>query len=167
MQIISCLLYIIIFYGLCIGALCCDGGYAMIKKVYTEFTLKLKIIILAILAFAVLFIIYWVEQDQFIYFWDYAGYWTYSVSRMNYIFDSSFGDILTTLIQSINNHEYNVFLPTIIALPMKLFGYTFRKYVFITGMMFLMPTFFVQGMIATKIVRKSKLSIGKVSENFS
>lgn len=62
---------------------------------------------------------------------------------------------MISLYQSINNDDYNVFLPTIIALPLKLFGYTFPRYVLLCFILFAIPTFLVQGFLAVKLCAKA------------
>ena len=158
----SGLLFISLFYGLCIYALCCDGGKKHIKCLYAESTYQQKIIIGLALTFSVMFSAWWVRQNKYIYFWDNAGYWSYSISRMNYMFNNSFVDIVKSLHLSINFDDYNMFLPTIVALPMGLFGYTFSKYVLICCVMFLIPSFLIFGGIASKIIENTSLNKCKV-----
>ena len=162
MFVFKCFFFIILFYGICTFSMLIDGGFLKIKNLYSIFSFLSKVALKIIIFLTLLFIIYWSRQDHFVYFWDYAGYWSSSISRMSYMENNSFIDIITSLIQSINNDDYNIFLPTIIALPLKFFGYSFPKYVFITCIMFLIPTVLIQGMIALELIQNSKIKQDKI-----
>lgn len=49
---------------------------------------------------------------------------------MNYMSGSSVVESVRSLLESINNDDYNIFLPSIIASPMKIVGNTFARYFF-------------------------------------
>lgn len=81
---------------------------------------------------------------------------------MNYMLDHSFFDNLSSLLLSINTDDYNLFLPSLIAFPMKLLGSTFTKYVLTCFLMFLVPTFFIQGLIVTKMINNDAFTKGNL-----
>lgn len=163
MDVLSCLFFIIIFYGMCIYSICCGDGVHKLKRLYSDFLLYQKIILVLVLFALVLFSAYWVKQDHFVYFWDYSNYWCISIERMEYMFNHSFEDILKSLLFSINNDDYNNLLPTILALPLKMVGDSFARYAFLNVLIFLIPSILVQGLIAVKVVdnfeRKSMVYI--------
>lgn len=159
MHILTCLTFMAIFYGVCIFGICCDGGAQRVKNLYCDFSFWEKIALRVAVVFVVSFVFYWAKQDRFIYYWDYAFYWTTSISRMNYIFEHSFGECFLSLWNSINVQDYSDVLQSVIALPMKLFGYTRISYVIYNYVLFFVPTMLVQGLIATKIVSKSGIRL--------
>ena len=154
---LSCLLFMIFYYGICIYALVCDKGFIYLKNICKDISFVKKISIFLIIIISIIFSIYWIKQNQFIYYWDYSNYWNLAMYRMNYMFEHSLTEIFESLYTSINYDEYNVFLPTIIALPLKVFGYTFSKYVFINNIFFLIPAVIIQAFSALKLIKNSNL----------
>lgn len=156
MPYVICILFIILYYGVCLWALCCNGGISVIKGIYENITFSQKIIIRVILAATLVLTVYWIRQNCFVYYWDYSGYWTMSISRMEYIFNNDSKSIFETLFYSINNDDYNMFLPTIVALPLKILGYTYLRYVVINHIMFLLPSVMVQALCVVKLIKKNR-----------
>lgn len=161
-NMLSSLLFLFLFYGLCIYAICCDGGKERVKEVYQQSSTIQKLILVLAVLFFVMFVRYWVQQDRYVYFWDHSAYWTWAINRMHYMFNNSFSDIVKTLHHSINYDDYNLFLPTVTAFPISIFGYTFSKYVTICCIMFLAPSFFVQGLIISKMIKNDAIPPNKV-----
>ncbi|MBQ6773342.1 MAG: hypothetical protein IJP48_04680 [Synergistaceae bacterium] len=85
---------------------------------------------------------YLLRQYRFIYYWDYGGYWTQSFTLMKELFTYPATGIIKSL-HSILYSEYNKLLPMIIALPLKIFGYTFTRYVLVNYICFLVPVCFI------------------------
>ena len=159
MHILTCLTFMAIFYGVCIFGICCDGGAQRVKNLYCDFSFLEKIVLRVAIIFIMCFVFYWVKQDRFVYFWDYAIYWKQSIHRMEYIFSHSFLQTINSIHDSINHSSYNDFLPCVIALPMRVLGYTHAKYVFINFAMFFVPTVLVQGLLAVKICESKATTI--------
>ena len=110
--------------------------------------------IFIIFVFAGAWMCYWlISQNRTIYTWDYSQYWTHSFSQMRFLFSDPLLAILR-LGGTILFADYNSILPTIIALPMKLFGITYTRYVLINYMFFLVPVSFI--LIMTVKVISSK-----------
>ena len=159
----ACLLFILIFYGICIFGLCCSSrqnsflktiqnGYAYIA----EHASVLHVVLVILIPIAVLsFVAYEVCQNNLVYFWDYGGYWQMSIERANGLNNLSSLDILKSTLSSINTEDYNILIPTILALPMRFFGLTFTRYVFICAAMFLLPIIFITGLIALKVCKNT------------
>ena len=150
------IIFIIVFYGLCIYAMQSDESDHK-QKLFKIGTVQSAVAI-SFLVVITMIVFYWVKQNRYIYFWDYSGYWTMSIERAKYMFEHSLIDNFKTLYESINNDDYNVFLPTILAFPMKTMGNEFSTYVLLCFAMFLIPTFFVQGRLAVKMIKTSKIS---------
>ena len=146
-------LLILLFYGLCLGALLCDGGYGRLARGARGLSLSQWGVLALIAAAFMAFVCYWPRQDRFVYFWDYALYWGKSIKRMRFMGENTLPEILKTLYQSINKDDYNNFLPTLLALPLRLLGYSFSRYVVTCCALFLLPSLFVQGMIIMKLTR--------------
>lgn len=87
------------------------------------------------------FVFAWVSREQFVYYWDYGGYWTLSISAAQSMFRDPVST-LHTLMVSINQDDYNFFLPVLISLPMKLLGSRFISYVLIVTALFACPAIF-------------------------
>lgn len=101
---------------------------------------------------------YLVAQNRFIYYWDYGGYWTHSFSQMKILFATPLLAILR-LGGSIFFSDYNSILPTFVALPLKIFGYTFTRYVLVNYVLFLVPTCFIMSSVLVKQVGKRYVAL--------
>lgn len=112
-------------------------------------------------AFAVLFLcIYLLGQNRFVYYWDYGGYWTKSYTQMEYMFSDpvhAFGHMY----RSICNDDYNVLLPTLISIPLKIIGYTFGRYVLVNVICFFFPLMFILLSICVKIAEIAKSNVNR------
>ncbi|MEE0130335.1 MAG: hypothetical protein UEL03_02940 [Clostridium sp.] len=149
-------IFFLLYYLICLLCLNSDDMLKEIKK--EKFRLRWKVILCFIIAFSAINVFVWIKKNRFVYYWDYSGYWTLCIDRIKYIFENPNAKILESLINSINNDDYNNFLPTITALPLKLVGYTFVRYVCLVDVLFIIPTAFVQGLIAIKVVKNPNLS---------
>ena len=85
------------------------------------------------------------SENRFIYCWDYGDYWTRSFRQAGFMFSDPAG-CLRSLITSVRYDEYNVLLPSLISLPMHLFGYSFESYVLCCYVFFLAPALPVQAL---------------------
>lgn len=157
---ITSLFFILLFYGICIWALCCNGGYKTILRIYTSLSVIHKCILLVLLIFMMTFVSYCVHQNHFIYFWDNAGYWNISINWASDIQQKSISDIFACIYNSINYDDYNIFLPTVIVAPLSVFGYEYTTYVITCFAMFLIPTVMIQGLLVVKMITQEKCSGG-------
>lgn len=85
---------------------------------------------------------YLLTQNKFVYFWDSSLYWTYSYTQMKAVFSDPFS-AFKNIYKSICFDDYNLILPTLIAIPIKIFGYTFCRYVIINILCFFFPLIFI------------------------
>ena len=111
--------------------------------------------ILAFIGF--LLCVFSLSKNSYVYYWDYGGYWTTSYNYMDTLYQSSSQGI-QDLYSSIINSDYNLILPLIISLPLKIFGITFSRYVIINYFMFLIPTAFLAFSLFIKIARRRESS---------
>lgn len=153
-------LLFLVFYGICIYALCCNKGYKILSRLYSRQIVVHIVMLIAALAAFMAFVSYWIHQNQFIYYWDSAGYWTTSIQIAHNMSHASIGDIGKALYQSINYDDYNIFLPMLIAFPFSKFGYEFTSYVTLCSVMFLIPATIIQGLTVVKMISNKKFCAG-------
>ena len=102
------------------------------------------------------FVAYLICQNHFVYYWDYGAYWTWSIDQMNRLFADPF-QAFAFVYDSINTQEYNWLLPSLISVPLKIFGYDFPNYVILNFVLFLFPAMLIQGLCCLEIfLQKSK-----------
>lgn len=147
----SSLIFMAVYYGICLFSLSKGGCIAQMKGLRRELSLWQGAAAVLTAAAGVLLTAYWVEQDHFVYFWDYGGYWSSSIQWAEFQSTHNLLETLVALFASINKEDYNYFLPAVIALPMKVFGYSFSTYVLINHVMFLIPAILVQALCAAKL----------------
>ena len=102
---------------------------------------------------------YLISQNQFVYYWDYGGYWTASYSYMHSLFEEP-GETIAALYRSVLYEDYNLILPAVIALPLRIFGDSFRTYVLVNYVCFFAPVMFVLLSGGLKLLRKGQLMEG-------
>ncbi len=105
--------------------------------------------ILSVLAFFLCWQL--VEQDHFVFYWDFGHYWTLSYTTMKDFFAHPYG-VLKHVLQSIAHDDYNLFLPFLLVLPLKVFGYTFQHYIMIVFTCFLLPSIYILSSLAWKLL---------------
>lgn len=89
-----------------------------------------------------LMFVYLVSKNNYVYYWDYGGYWTMSYTQMKDMFDDPFYGI-GHLYYSICMDDYNLLLPTLIYVPLKVFGYSFNRYVLVNVIFLLFPALII------------------------
>ncbi len=147
------LISIIFFYFIFYRSYILAFGKKFIK---TNFRKKTWIIFGAIVLLGFILCIFSLSKNSFIYYWDYGGYWTYSFDYMDTLYRSP-SDGIALLWESILNSDYNLILPLIISLPLKIFGITFSRYVIINYFMFCVPAMFIAFSLFIKISKQKKL----------
>ena len=110
-----------------------------------------KGVLLLFLCLGFLLCLYLVSQNNFVYYWDYGGYWTKSYTTMGNLFRHPLGTVKAVYLST--SEDYNDILPLLISVPLKLFGYTFTKYIALTYLMFLVPVWIIVTSIIWKIIR--------------
>ncbi len=117
---------------------------------------KWQIIVFSLFAIVGLFaIIHISSHNSGIYAWDSGGYWVWSYKHTDQLFSAP-NDAMQNLQDSIINTDYNMLLPTIISLPMKIFGNTFIRYACINYALFFVPTMFILLCLFMKLTEKDK-----------
>lgn len=95
-------------------------------------------------------------KNRTVYYWDFGGYWGVSITQSDNFFIDSYNTLKSVFI-SINNDEYNTLIPSMIALPLKIFGKDFPMYAIIVFNMFIGPTFVAIYIIISKIIENKKI----------
>lgn len=150
---ISGIVYLLSYYLLCIGMLFASGVKTELLELKKSFRWYHYCTCLICIGVFLLVVMYSTGRNHFVYFWDYAGYWKSSIGRMKFFEENSFYEGLIQLIESINNDDYNIYLSSVVALPLMLFGYTFRRYVILNCILFLLPSYCVVALIASKLTQ--------------
>lgn len=127
-------------------------GKKYIKKTFSK---RWLYVFVAIMLIGLLVVIHITSQNSGIYAWDSGGYWVWSYKHTNQLFGAP-NEALQNLNTSIIETDYNMILPTIISLPLKIFGYTFLRYVCINYVLFLVPAIFILLCIFMKLTEKNK-----------
>ena len=128
--------------------------YAMADESETLFEDKwIKLIFIMFSAFGLALCIHLLIQNKFIYYWDYGGYWTASYTIMKSLFKAPL-DTVKSLYSSVLNDDYNNILPMVVSVPLKIFGYTFPRYVVVNYLLFLVPAWAVVISVIWKALSK-------------
>ncbi len=135
--------------------LCSDTALGLLRR-FSVAEKKKKIFVLAVTGAALLsgavFTALILSRNRFVYCWDYGDYWTRSFRQAHYMFSDPAG-CLKGLITSVRYDEYNLLLPTLISLPLHLFGYSFESYVLCCYVFFLAPAFLLQALACLAALR--------------
>ena len=83
-----------------------------------------------------------IKQNHFIYYWDYGREWTTAISVSQDLFETPLS-ALKGIYYSINEEDYNRFMPILIALPLRLLGNSFARYVVINQVFYMCPALFM------------------------
>lgn len=126
-------------------------GKPLLKKVVNRRTVIAALIIAVSMAAISWYI---VGKNRYIYFWDYVDYLKRCYWSMNFLFEHP--DAFPLLISdSINKLDYNYLTTIPVILPLKLIGSSFRKYVLINTVVYLIPAVFIIFSCCVKLVEKS------------
>ena len=127
-------------------------GKGFIKNHFTKWQLAIFAVLAIVSLFAVIHIS---SKNSGIYAWDSGGYWVWSYQHTDKLFSAP-NDAMQDLGESIIQSDYNLILPTVISLPMKIFGNTFLRFACINYILFFVPAMFVLLCLFMKISDKSK-----------
>ncbi len=143
---------LVFFYFIFYKAYQIAFGKKFLKQLFTKkFTIAFSIIAFI----GLLLVIFSISKNNFVYYWDFGGYWTSSYTYNNALFEDPFHAI-GSLGSSIWNSDYNLVLPLIISLPFKILGFSFMRYIIINYLMFFIPAAIVAISIYVKLRNNSK-----------
>ena len=112
------------------------------------------LLLLPFLAAAVLAVLF-LSQEQFIYYWDYGGYWSRAIQYRQLILDAP-EEAIPFLYQGINSMEYNYLVPAVIALPMILIGTSFTGYAMVILVLLAFPMLLTGILVLRRLVQKAR-----------
>ena len=124
----------VVFFGFIFWCLIKADGLEFIKRLSKRELLLSELI----LALSCLFINLTIRKNQFIYFWDYSREWNSAIQVSKGLLSAPLST-LKDVYYTINNSDYNHFMPLLLALPMRIFGMTFTSYVTITQVFYMCP----------------------------
>lgn len=138
----------ILFYAFVFLSFRFSVGKNFIKK-------YIKMWIIVLIGGAGFFFIFYhlLNQNHFIYYWDYGGYWSASYSLARQMVNDPIQGLIS-IKNSVLYSDYNTLLPLIITLPLNIFGYQFTTYVLINYVMLLLPAEFILASIVLKTKEK-------------
>lgn len=142
----------VLFYLYIFGALKKGNSLSEIKTLKKTDWLFSSIILFGITGVICILI----KQNHFIYYWDYGREWTTAISVSHDLFEAPLS-ALKGIYHSINEEDYNRFMPILIALPLKLLGNSFARYVVINQVFYMCPALFMISLLAYKILRKFQI----------
>lgn len=127
-------------------------GKGFLKK---HFDRKFWYVFSAVVIIGLIVVLYITSHNSGIYAWDSGGYWVWSYKHTEQLYADP--NLATqNLYNSITGSDYNLILPTVISLPLKIFGYTFIRYVSINYLLFLVPALLTTICICVKITADKK-----------
>lgn len=163
---ISSLIISVFFYGICFYITVRTYTFSKLKELIKSFNKKTisVLVILFLLAIGMVFLI--TKQNEYIYFWDYSSHWIKTIDRIETMSVNSVINNLLSLRNSINFDEHSVLIPSIIALPLRIIGCTFTRYVVVTFTLFYIPAILVQGLIGVRLLedygKRHNISLDKL-----
>ena len=113
------LVFLIGYYGICSCVLYEGGVIGQAKKLHRELSPGQRSAAALALILGAGLTVYWMGRNQFVYYWDYGEYWRMSIQRMDYLFSHNILDALVSFFASVNGDDYNNFLPSVVALPLR------------------------------------------------
>lgn len=141
--------FVAIFGVMYFFAACYRMGMGEVESPFSDRRNIAIFVIFSALAFLLCYQL--VAQDHFVFYWDFGNYWTLSYTTMNDLFEHPYG-AWKHICYSVAYDDYNLVLPLLLVLPLKLFGYTFLHYVMAVFTFFLLPAIFFLTSIAWKLL---------------
>lgn len=98
------------------------------------------------------------EDERYVYYWDFSGYWLKAIDFSHLFFENPLGAI-THVYDSVRSDEYNV-LPNLLLAPVnKLLGLKYNMYILSNYLVYFLPF----ALITANLIIKSSPSISKKS----
>lgn len=145
----TCLFYLPVIYTCKISKV---GLY--IQNITRKELISIVVISMVILAY----VYQLVNSNEFVYYWDYSGYWCISTEYKKMLY-SDIKDVYSHMINSINFQEYNVFTCIPMVIYMEIMGEDFLTYILGVCILFYFPLYI--NLVIIFYIIKSKLKIEK------
>lgn len=137
-------------YALFYLALKMSGSIETLKALSS----KEKKYILLLSIISIIFVYSEISRDNFIYYGDFSSFWSLALQQMESFINNPLIALKNSYI-SICSAEHNIFMPTIIAIPLKILGGNYMSYVLLLEIMFIIPTCVIYALITKKIIIKA------------
>lgn len=142
------IIVIVLFYGYV--AVCLK--YSGTGKILRQVSKKEWCFFLIFFVISVIFVIYIMGKNQFIYYWDYSVHWVPTFSMAKAMFENPFAT-LQTVWYTIGTTDYNWLMPLLYVLPAKLFGCTFEIMVVFVYIFYMCPAFLMISICVNKFLK--------------
>ncbi|AUO06968.1 hypothetical protein C0638_10610 [Paenibacillus sp. lzh-N1] len=126
-----------------------------IQKIFDK---KVIISIVMIYTLIGLFVVSYNSQERFVYFWDFSGYWTTTISYTDMWFSSPI-DAITKIYASILKDEYNVVPQVPLVLLLKLLGASFPMFTLSIYIAYVIPFFSLIGAMILRVISDNNKEI--------
>ncbi|UDN61182.1 hypothetical protein [Clostridioides sp. ES-W-0016-02] len=143
------LLIVISIYSLFYFALKMSNSIEILKSL----SKKEKNCILLLSIISIIFVYSEISRDKFIYYGDFSNFWSLALQQLDIFLKEPLLALKNSYI-NICYAEHNVFMPTMIAIPLKILGGSYMSYVLILEVIFIIPTCITYALIMKKIIIK-------------
>lgn len=163
MLFINSFLVLLIFWGICFLGIICNQDKKIVTSIKNSFSVKEFLFLVGLVLFLVFFFTYGsLSTLQSIPYWDYYAFWMRTLNIAEYMKNVSPLQFGKLLLDSINIDEYNILLPAIIAFPLNTMGKSYQSFILLNCLLFLLPTYFIYGLIAVKLVINTEHKPSKI-----
>lgn len=153
LSVLLSLLFLLAYYAVCASAFAVGGAGRILSALRRD--KRCLLIVLLLLLGGTAGAAYLIWQDRFVYYWDFTGYWELCLNQTKAMFSEP-AHALEQLAASLNQDDYTLLLPTIIALPLKilgpLFGNSHNIYVLTNHLVFMIPATLGVALCAVKFL---------------
>lgn len=148
----------VMFYLLVFWCLKCVNITEDLRKISRKDWLVTVVILLG----SCVFTCFVIKQNKFVYYWDYGREWSSAISVSNGLLSNIWGT-LKDVYNTTNTQDYGRMMPMLIALPLKIFGNSFARYVVITEVFYMCPAIMIISLLTNRIINKISLNKPKLS----
>ncbi len=142
------------FYGFCVLAVKASRGFDLLRKLPPKTWTS---ILLWVMGTNVFFYFEMIREKK-VYYWDASTYWQKTTEAAQQLFQSP-GQLAHAVLQSVNDNDYNMIIPFLLALPTKIFGTAHITHVLLILNLFLIPAVFVIALTAKQAGGERALSL--------
>ncbi len=109
-----------------------------------------------ILFISTLFVAFTIQQNHYIYYWDYAREWSSAIHLSELLFRDPML-AFKQVYHSINASDFNQAMPLLLTLPLKLFGASYTTYIILNFVLCVIPGIIMMTLCVWKLMRKAGL----------
>lgn len=139
---------IVCFYAYVIGCLKCSEVSSILKQT----SKKEWCFLFLFFALSTVFVIYMINKNQFIYYWDYSMHWVPSFAMVDSLYVNPL-ETMKNVWYTVGSTDYNWVMPLLYVLPAKIFGSSFETLVVLVYVCYMCPAFLVISICANKYLQ--------------